>query len=810
MSKIEQEMNKIAKDLSLLSKSQAKQKAELKRLFTILLTSNPADLKKSVSKLSPEQQETLKSILLKSTEEDYSGDAVKQPKPYLNFDEVPRDNPVYDDEDEDLMDFSQDRVKHQGDNEAEGFDGQSVEDYEVDSKGLYKNPGQEKGRLKGEDLGEYEPSKILHAENKIKPKKEQELDEEEQQDGKHKTLLPIKNKDIALNEKVRSEFKNKKNLDKGLKTNREEVNDVAPQQGPMGSASFMTGKSENQEKKKLLNNHENFEDHDHIVEKSKVDWVNHAQEDMLDDQQIEQEMNKYRNFEDQKSNWHNEVAKKEKPMQSQNKKPVTKSMENVEYPSKLDPEEKQKEENKYLDFKDQKHPKLAQQYKNMENMYHEVKKAMQNLEKAHLGFKKLSGEIQHKEGYSKDRADAIAAAVGRKKYGKKEFQHMAAEGKKSLDVNEEPKSNSSVEDNNGIKRNTSLRASEKMSKEMPMEKNKMCKCEQCMKSQNIKQQMKKHEDDIAHAKEMLKLLSHEVGHELEEAGEKKELHKAKEDYEGEEPKKVFDKEKNALVLKSEDIAEKIKQIKDPNERQEAWAKHWGYDWKLKPLAKTKSGKMIFVNADPKDEEFNSKDHIEAANILKRMKDRMDKGQSEVKMGGMEMSKELEEAIKHHEKQLKLKKNIEEKLNKQLEKDLAEPKQDREDHSVHMEKSNKKVIWAQKPQTQLDCTYKSGRNAHYNTEDLIAAAAISGHMLKKTRWTGTQENGQEQLKKSEKASLNDIIEKRLDLSPDDLRKASDLLKAKPMGAFTVKSFEEKELIDTLNLSDEISKKLLNSK
>ena len=44
-------------------------------------------------------------------------------------------------------------------------------------------------------------------------------------------------------------------------------------------------------------------------------------------------------------------------------------------------------------------------------------------------FKALSKKIQS-GGKSKDAADAIAAAIGRKKYGNSKFQKMAATGKK--------------------------------------------------------------------------------------------------------------------------------------------------------------------------------------------------------------------------------------------------------------------------------------------------------------------------------------------------------------------------------------------
>lgn len=45
-------------------------------------------------------------------------------------------------------------------------------------------------------------------------------------------------------------------------------------------------------------------------------------------------------------------------------------------------------------------------------------------------FKKLSSSIQKKQGISKEKANAITAVIGRKKYGKEQFQKMAVAGKK--------------------------------------------------------------------------------------------------------------------------------------------------------------------------------------------------------------------------------------------------------------------------------------------------------------------------------------------------------------------------------------------
>lgn len=45
-------------------------------------------------------------------------------------------------------------------------------------------------------------------------------------------------------------------------------------------------------------------------------------------------------------------------------------------------------------------------------------------------FKKMSSAIQRKEGYSKERADAITAAAGRKKLGQKEMTRRSVAGRK--------------------------------------------------------------------------------------------------------------------------------------------------------------------------------------------------------------------------------------------------------------------------------------------------------------------------------------------------------------------------------------------
>ena len=45
-------------------------------------------------------------------------------------------------------------------------------------------------------------------------------------------------------------------------------------------------------------------------------------------------------------------------------------------------------------------------------------------------FSKLSEKIQKKQGIGSERANAIVASIGRKKYGKTKFQKMTSYGKK--------------------------------------------------------------------------------------------------------------------------------------------------------------------------------------------------------------------------------------------------------------------------------------------------------------------------------------------------------------------------------------------
>lgn len=49
---------------------------------------------------------------------------------------------------------------------------------------------------------------------------------------------------------------------------------------------------------------------------------------------------------------------------------------------------------------------------------------------AYQGFKAVQQSVESKSGYGAKRAGAIAASIGRKKYGAKRFAQMAAQARK--------------------------------------------------------------------------------------------------------------------------------------------------------------------------------------------------------------------------------------------------------------------------------------------------------------------------------------------------------------------------------------------
>ena len=59
-------------------------------------------------------------------------------------------------------------------------------------------------------------------------------------------------------------------------------------------------------------------------------------------------------------------------------------------------------------------------------------------------FEQLSNKLQSKQNISEERANAIAAAIGRNKYGKEKFAKMAAAGKNTISKAKEYESKKSL------------------------------------------------------------------------------------------------------------------------------------------------------------------------------------------------------------------------------------------------------------------------------------------------------------------------------------------------------------------------------
>ena len=72
--------------------------------------------------------------------------------------------------------------------------------------------------------------------------------------------------------------------------------------------------------------------------------------------------------------------------------------------------------------------KFLQKGVSVEALQESADKAFSKVQEEKIGFKRLEKKIED-TGKPKEEAEAIAASVGRKKYGKAKFQKMAAAGK---------------------------------------------------------------------------------------------------------------------------------------------------------------------------------------------------------------------------------------------------------------------------------------------------------------------------------------------------------------------------------------------
>lgn len=118
----------------------------------------------------------------------------------------------------------------------------------------------------------------------------------------------------------------------------------------------------------------------------------------------------------------------------------------------------------------------------------------------------------------------------------------------------------------------------------------------------------------------------------------------------------------------------------------------------------------------------------------------------------------------------------------------------------------------KERNLLEVSTRRGQNAHYTVEDaLLKAEQEKADILAKGGYLN--ETAVEPLEKSKdgktKVTANDIIEKGLDMSPSQIDRIQRLQKAEPNGAFTVKSFNETDLLKSLGISSEDAESILDN-
>lgn len=65
-----------------------------------------------------------------------------------------------------------------------------------------------------------------------------------------------------------------------------------------------------------------------------------------------------------------------------------------------------------------------------------IKEELETVEEKYMGFKKLKGKLAHQKGVHNP--GALAASIGRKKYGKEAFQKAASKGKKMRETDANP------------------------------------------------------------------------------------------------------------------------------------------------------------------------------------------------------------------------------------------------------------------------------------------------------------------------------------------------------------------------------------
>lgn len=123
------------------------------------------------------------------------------------------------------------------------------------------------------------------------------------------------------------------------------------------------------------------------------------------------------------------------------------------------------------------------------------------------------------------------------------------------------------------------------------------------------------------------------------------------------------------------------------------------------------------------------------------------------------------------------------------------------------KMKKSIVWQSKTNDLLKASTRRGQNCHYSVEEyLLKSEAEQAETIKKGGYLNDAA-ASEELAKSRRTSLNDMIEKKLDRSSDQVRDLVQLKKSAPKGAFTVQSYNLAEMAASLNMPIEEAAKVL---
>jgi hypothetical protein len=155
---------------------------------------------------------------------------------------------------------------------------------------------------------------------------------------------------------------------------------------------------------------------------------------------------------------------------------------------------------------------------------------------------------------------------------------------------------------------------------------------------------------------------------------------------------------------------------------------------------------------------------------------------------MNPAEEAEHQEEMKDKKEAKKKNSEIKMEAKKEEKAAMPK---------MEKS---VQWSEGTSKLLKVSTRRGQNAHYSVEDyLLKSETETQEKLKKGQYLN--EEGQPLIKSVQKVDINDLIEKGMDYSQDQVERLQGLAKTSKTGAFTVSSFTDEDMAKAMPMAVE---------